>query len=42
MLIAQYLLVKHGVLPGRFYQRPEGERLMIRALLLDYLERKGE
>lgn len=42
MAAAQYLLIRHGVLPSRYYSRPAGERLLIRALILDYLEKREE
>ena len=34
----QYLLIKHGILPGVYYNLPEGEKIVIRALLDDYFE----
>jgi len=34
----QFLLVKHGVLPGGYYNLPEGEKIVIRAMFDDYLE----
>jgi len=34
----QFLLMKHGILPGIYYNLPEGEKLIIRVLLDDYIE----
>ena len=32
------MLIKHGVFPGAYYNLPEGEKVVIRALYDDYLE----
>ena len=34
----QYLLVKHGVLPHEYHGLPEGEKVVARALVEDYLD----
>ena len=38
MQIMQFLLIKHGVLPGAYYPLSEGEKTMIRALFCDYID----
>jgi len=34
----QFLLVRHGILPGAYYNLPEGEKVVIRVLLADHAE----
>jgi len=36
----QYLLIKHGVLPGAYYNLLEGEKTVVRALFEDYLDNR--
>jgi len=38
----QFLLVKHGVFPGSYYNLPEREKTVIRILISDYLEKMFE
>ena len=38
--VAQRLLLEHGILPGDYLTRPPGERVVIRALLIDHRRRK--
>ncbi|WP_279287738.1 hypothetical protein [Lawsonibacter faecis] len=38
MQTAQWLLIRHGILPGTYYRLSDGEKLLIRGLLTDYLE----
>ena len=40
MAVAQRLLIEHGVFPGDYLRRPPGERVLIRALLIDHQRRK--
>lgn len=39
-IVAQRLLVEHGILPGDYLCRPPGERVLVRALLIDHRRRK--
>ena len=39
-ITAQRLLVEHGIFPGDYLRRPPGERVLIRALLIDHRRRK--
>ena len=38
----QMLLVKHGILPNAYYGLPLGEKIVIRALIEDYAERREQ
>ena len=40
LITAQRLLVEHGIFPGDYLRRPPGERVLIRALLIDHRRRK--
>lgn len=40
LVVAQRLLLEHGILPGDYLKRPPGERVLIRALLIDHRRRK--
>ena len=39
LIAAQRLLVEHGIFPGDYLRRPPGERVLIRALLIDHRRR---
>ena len=39
LVVAQRLL-EYGILPGDYLKRPPGERVLIRALLIDHRRRK--
>ena len=40
LVVAQRLLLELGILPGDYLKRPPGERVLIRALLIDHRRRK--
>lgn len=40
LVVAQRLLLEHGILPGDYLKRPPGERVLIRAMLIDHRRRK--
>lgn len=40
LIVAQRLLIEHGIFPGDYLRRPLGERVLIQALLIDSRRRK--
>lgn len=40
LVVAQRLLLEHGIFPGDYLKRPPGERVLTRALLIDHRRRK--
>lgn len=41
-MVAQFLLVRHGRMPGEYLKCPPGERILAKALYIDYMNRTGE
>ena len=39
-MVAQRLLLEHGIFPGDYLRRPPGERILIQELLIDHRRRK--
>lgn len=42
LIVAQRLLLEHGIFPGDYLRRPPGERAVICAMLLDHNRRREE
>lgn len=42
LIMAQRLLVEHGIFPGDYLRRPPGERAVICAMLIDHKKRREE
>lgn len=42
LVMAQWLLVEHGIFPGDFLRRPPGEQAVICAMLIDHNRRREE
>ena len=38
--MAERLLIEHGVFPGAYLRLPPGERVLVRAMLIDHKRRK--
>jgi len=38
MQLMYYLFLKHSILPGSYYNMPEGEKVVIRAFFEKYME----
>lgn len=42
LVMAQRLLIEHGIFPGDYLRRPPGERAVICAMLIDDKRRREE